>query len=698
MRVPDIMQRKSGIPSAPSLPSGSHFCVFYRTGKDLLDVLVPYFLAGLENNESCVWVTPRILREEDAREAMDKAFRGHRRRAAAGQLEILSLERWMDRDGISPGAVLSRIDKASAGGFDGLRIACAALPGGEGGSGIVPCDLDAVRRNNAIAAVSYPNGSYDASGMMEVVKNHRFAMVGSAGRWEVIEGSEAYTASGDPNRSAEKLKSLFQSMSEGFAYNRIVLDAAGKPVDFVFLEINDAFERVVGLKAENVIGKRVSVAIPEIEKDPADWIGKYGAVALTGRPCQFESHSRAMDRWYAVSVFSDLKGYFAVTFSDITERKRAEEASRRALRRFEILADTTGELLRSREPQERVESICGKVMEHLGCDVFFNFLADEKAGKLRLNAYAGVPEEEARRIKCPDHGTAVCGCAARDGCRIVADVKACACHPLPGVGGKVIGALFFGTRRRETFDDEELSLMKAVSDQVAIAMTRIRSEEELKASLADKDVLMRELSHRTKNNMQVVGSLLALQASASRDRRFVAALSDTQDRIRAMALVHENLYRSGSVASLNIKDYLDDLVRSLLRTHRGTDASIGAVLEIEDLFLSIDAALPCGLIINELVSNSLKHAFPAPMSGEIFLSLRQDGDVVELRYRDDGPGLPRDLDLSRIKSLGLKLVYNLAVRQLRGTMDVRHEPAEEIVFRFGGFARTERKPPWQRTC
>jgi len=232
--------------------------------------------------------------------------------------------------------------------------------------------------------------------------------------------------------------------------------------------------------------------------------------------------------------------------------------------------------------------------------------------------------------------------------------------------------------------------MKAVTDHVAIAMTRIRNEEALKTSLADKDVLMRELAHRTKNNMQVIGSLLALQAAASSDRSFVASLADTQDRIRAMALVHENLYRSGNVASLNLKDYVDDLVNSLLRAHRGIGGSIRTILHIDDLFLSIDAALPCGLIINELVSNSLKHAFPARESGTIFLSLRQVGEQVELRYRDDGPGLPRDLDLSQIRSLGLKLVYNLAVRQLRGTMDMRHEPVAEIVFAFGGFAHMER--------
>ncbi len=305
-------------------------------------------------------------------------------------------------------------------------------------------------------------------------------------------------------------------------------------------------------------------------------------------------------------------------------------------------------------------------MDHLECHVFFNYLADGVAEHIQA-----TPDVRTELVK--SYG-----------------VKAYACHPLLGPGGNVIGTLSFGTRGRETFSDEDLSLMKVVADHVAIAMTRVRNEEALKASLAEKDVLMRELAHRTKNNMQVVGSLLSLQAAGSPDRGFKAALADTQDRIRAMALVHENLYRSGSMASLNIRDYVHDLVKSLLHAHRGIDASIRTVLDIDDLFLSIDAALPCGLIINELISNSLKHAFPAPEPGTIFLSLRQVGERVELKYRDDGPGLPQDLDLSQIRSLGLKLVHNLAVRQLRGTMDVTRGPLAEIVFTFGSLSQAER--------
>ena len=150
-------------------------------------------------------------------------------------------------------------------------------------------------------------------------------------------------------------------------------------------------------------------------------------------------------------------------------------------------------------------------MEYLGCHAFFNFLAVEEAGRLRLNAYAGIPEEEAQKIEWLDYGVAVCGCAARDACRIVAEhipttpdprtelvasygIRAYACHPLYGPDGKTVGTLSFGTCERETFSDEDLSLMKAVADQVAAAIIRMKDEEAIRRS---RDELEERVKERT---------------------------------------------------------------------------------------------------------------------------------------------------------------------------------------------------------
>jgi PAS domain S-box-containing protein len=206
-------------------------------------------------------------------------------------------------------------------------------------------------------------------------------------------------------------------------------------------------------------------------------------------------HMRSVIRHADSSEPTGLVG----TLEDITERKRTEEALRESLRRFELLTGVAGDLLLTPDPQELVEGLCRRVMDHLDCHAFFNFLADEKAGRLHLNACAGISEEEARRIEWLDYGVAVCGCSARDGCRIVAEniettpdprtelvksygIRAYACHPLQGADGKVIGALSFGTRTRDTFSGDDLLLMKAVTDQVAVAMIRVKAHETLRES------------------------------------------------------------------------------------------------------------------------------------------------------------------------------------------------------------------------
>jgi PAS domain S-box-containing protein len=203
-----------------------------------------------------------------------------------------------------------------------------------------------------------------------------------------------------------------------------------------------------------------------------------------------------------------LMGGFG-TVQDITGRKQAEEALRRSNQRLDLLVATASELLASPSPQQVVDSLCTKVMAFLDCDAFFNFVVDESAGRLHLNACAGIPAEEAEKIEWLDYGVAVCGCAALEGCRIVTEhiqttpdprtelvksygIQAYACHPLISQG-RVLGTLSFGTRTRSSFSDDDLALMKTVADQVAIAMDRKLAEEALRASEARERARAAEL-------------------------------------------------------------------------------------------------------------------------------------------------------------------------------------------------------------
>jgi PAS domain S-box-containing protein len=292
--------------------------------------------------------------------------------------------------------------------------------------------------------------------------------------------------------SEERYRSLFDSMTEGLAIHEIVTDAEGRPVDYRFLAVNASFEHLTGLKREDVVGRLMTECLPG--EDP-EWIKLYGKVTLTGEPLQLEKYSTALERWYEVFAYRTAPRQFAVIFMDITDRKQAAEDLHRSESRFRLLSGTAGRLLSTDDPQGLVKELCRDVMEHLDCQAFFNFMVDERAGRLRLNACAGIPEEEVLKLEWLDFGVAVCGCVARDGARIVAEdifhtpdartelvksygIQAYCCHPLKA-GDRLIGTLSFGTKTRTNFNAEEVELMRIVADQVAVAMQRIQSQREI---------------------------------------------------------------------------------------------------------------------------------------------------------------------------------------------------------------------------
>jgi len=198
-----------------------------------------------------------------------------------------------------------------------------------------------------------------------------------------------------------------------------------------------------------------------------------------------------------------------------------------------------------------------------------------------------------------------------------------------------------------------------------------RTEQRLQTSLAEKEILLKEVHHRVKNNLQIISSLLDLQSDyipEVHSRRFIR---ESQDRIRSMALVHEQLYKSEGLAFIDFSQYVDVLVTSLYQSCVVDQERIRVKVDVRDIALDIDEAIPCGLIINELVSNALKHAFPGDRSGDVVISGTMAGDgLVSLSVADSGVGLPPGLDFLNTESLGLQIV-NLLTNQLRGSIDMQ---------------------------
>jgi len=201
-------------------------------------------------------------------------------------------------------------------------------------------------------------------------------------------------------------------------------------------------------------------------------------------------------------------------------------------------------------------------------------------------------------------------------------------------------------------------------------------------------VLLKEIHHRVKNNLQVISSLLSLQSGYLKDDQAKTALQICRDRIKSMGLVHDKLYRSESFNEVNFREYLEDISLQLHRLYH-SGRRIDMEIEAADYMVSIDVAIPCGIMVNELITNVLKYAFPDDRPGKVTIDFRQLPDNhYQLMVKDDGVGLPAELDIENTESLGLKLVKMLT-KQLEGELQVQSQKG--TLFKIT-FPKPEHKP------
>ncbi|HXB73678.1 MAG TPA: sensor histidine kinase [Candidatus Acidoferrales bacterium] len=210
----------------------------------------------------------------------------------------------------------------------------------------------------------------------------------------------------------------------------------------------------------------------------------------------------------------------------------------------------------------------------------------------------------------------------------------------------------------------------------------IRSRKEVQSSLREKEVLLQEVHHRVKNNLQVISSLINMQVRRLRDVSSRDALEECQNRVQAIALIHEKLYQSGDYARVPFSDYARSLAANIFHATGISPENTELSIEFETLSLPVDKAIPCGLILNELITNSLKHAFPNGRPGTVRVQLRATGDgEIELLVGDDGVGMDTGFNIATSNSLGMQLVQTL-VEQLEGQLDILHEGGTAFRIKF----------------
>jgi two-component sensor histidine kinase len=256
----------------------------------------------------------------------------------------------------------------------------------------------------------------------------------------------------------------------------------------------------------------------------------------------------------------------------------------------------------------------------------------------------------------------------------------------PGFTGELIMVRKSGERFPALFSsypvwDAEGNMTATLTMSIDIT-ERKQAEKAQMVALQEKEILLREIHHRVKNNMQVISSLLTLQAEVVKNEQVLQALLDSQQRIIAMAMIHETLYSGQSLAAIELSNYINSLVQHLKMAY-SSQAEVKISLEPDKIELDIDQAVPCGLIINELVTNAFKHAFPEGITGTIRIEVhRIDETEMVLIISDNGVGLLPDLEISNTSSLGMRLVQGLLEHQLKGSLDVSIESGTVFTLRW----------------
>ncbi len=236
------------------------------------------------------------------------------------------------------------------------------------------------------------------------------------------------------------------------------------------------------------------------------------------------------------------------------------------------------------------------------------------------------------------------------------------------------------SKTKEQLIEELARLRKRITESKKLTTEQKQTEAQIKTSLKEKEMLLKEIHHRVKNNLQTIHSLLSLQTKYLNDEQDKSLFKQTQDRIKTMALIHEKLYTSQDFVNIDFREYIQNLSAHLLRSY-SVASRIGLRIEVEKITLDIDRAIPCSLIINELVTNSIKHAFSNDKKGCITIDFHTNKKDHVLSIQDNGKGLPENLDYRNTESLGLQLVYALT-EQLHGKVRLSRSKGTKFTITF----------------
>jgi|GEM_PF-461099 len=462
----------------------------------------------------------------------------------------------------------------------------------------------------------------------------------------------------ESRRLIEESEERYRRLVE-FAPDGILVQIGGK-----FAYMNPAMEEIFGASKEAILGTPI---LERMHPDFRDTVRERMRLLNEKReavPRMDQKYLRVDGTTVDVEVsavpFAFHGEHGALVFvRDVTERKRAEAALERERDRANLYFEIAGVMLLALDSNANISLVNKK-----GCEI----LGHEKNELMGRNWFETfVPEPERERV-CSVFNRLMKGDV---------ELSEYAENHIVTKDGELRLIAWHNTLLR----DDRGYITGTLSSGEDIT-ERERAKERIVASLREKEVLLREIHHRVKNNMQVISSILGLQSAHTGNPELTEAFNEVQQRIKSMSIIHEMLYKTASLADIDMRAYINALCMFLFQSHRIDSNRISLRIDIENIFLEIGTAVPLGLIANELISNALKYAFPGGGRGSIMISMRRENGEYAFSVRDDGVGLPDGFDAEAGSTLGLRLV-GILVKQLNGSMAVGGGAGSSFSIVFG---------------
>jgi PAS domain S-box-containing protein len=403
-------------------------------------------------------------------------------------------------------------------------------------------------------------------------------------------------------------------------------------------DVNIAGANLLGLEKNNLINKAFITFVTPNSRKILYKLFKNVNENKEHHQCELEllRQDKPFPVLMEIRKVSDTKSKFRsffLTVVDIIELKKAEEALKKSEEKYRLLLENLQEGIWLIDKDSNTSYVNQSMADMLG------YTVGEMQGK-HLFEFMDERGVEIAKEKLADR---------RRGLKQQHDFE------FKGKDGKRIYATLSATPIKDNLGNYQGALAGVIDISL-----RKKAEKEIKSSLEEKEVLLSEIHHRVNNNMQIISSLLNLQKQYVEDDKARKVLIETQNRVKSMAMIHEKLYQSIDLAHIEMADYIESLVKELFYSYAIEIGRINPILEIDDITLNLETAVPCGLLISELISNSLKHTFPEPNEGEIRVSLKKIHNRYKLTVSDNGVRLPDGDDFLKADSLGLQLINNLA--------------------------------------